>query len=247
MAIPVTLSNGRTWRTKSAALTHFKAMLGRYADGQVVEDRADHEDLVALLERYDASITDGPSKTGIGISHFTRTRNIENCYSTSSFWVHRTDGTSTDFSYIAAVNGKPKGPSQEFYDACREAVQADLLAAKRRHFQDHGDASGRVPCEITGDLIVFEEAHLDHAWPPFGQIVASFRAARGWTQAIPAGIVTLPADAQTKSRFVDATVADEFRQFHHQLAMARVVHKSANLSMAARQRRPKVKRPVKLA
>jgi len=75
MALAITLSNGRTWRTKAAALSHFKAMLARHTDGAVVEDRNDHEDLVALLERYDEAITDGPSKTGMGIDHFTRTRN----------------------------------------------------------------------------------------------------------------------------------------------------------------------------
>ncbi len=75
-------------------------MLARYADGNVVEDRNDHDDLVALLIRYDEAITDGSSKIGTGIDHFTRTRNNFNGYSTPSFWVHRTDGTATDFSYI---------------------------------------------------------------------------------------------------------------------------------------------------
>ena len=40
MALAITLSNGRTWRTKAAALSHFKAMLARHTDGAVVEDPA---------------------------------------------------------------------------------------------------------------------------------------------------------------------------------------------------------------
>lgn len=201
MAIAIALSNGRTWKTKTAALNHFKAMLARHVDDAVVEDRSDHDDLVALLERYDEAITDGPSKTGTGIDHFTRTRNNFNGYSTPSFWVHRTDGTATDFSYISGVNGQPKGRSHEFYDACRAAVQDDLIAAKHRFFAEHGDERTCVPCEITGILIGFEDAHLDHAWPSFGQIVAAFRATRAWTHEIPSGIVTLPTDAQTQSMF----------------------------------------------
>ena len=63
MAVAITLSNGRTWRMKAAALSHFKATLAHYADGNVAEDRNDHDDLVALLEPYDEAITDGPSKT----------------------------------------------------------------------------------------------------------------------------------------------------------------------------------------
>ena len=75
MALAITLSNGRIWRTKAAALSHFKATLARYADGNVAEARNDHDDLVALLEPYYEAITDGPSKTGTGIDHITRTRN----------------------------------------------------------------------------------------------------------------------------------------------------------------------------
>jgi hypothetical protein len=247
MAIAITLSNGRTWRTKAAALSHFKAMLARHTDGAVVEDRNDHEDLVALLERYDEAITDGPSKTGMGIDHFTRIRNNFNGYSTPSFWVHRTDGTATDFSYISGVNGQPKGLSREFYDACRAAVQDDLIAAKRRFFNEHGDEQGCVPCEITGTHIDFEDAHLDHAWPTFGQIVAAFRAARAWTREIPSGIVTLPADAQTQSVFQAIDVAEAFKAFHHDLAVLRIVQRKANLSMAAGQRRPVVQRPLRLS
>lgn len=246
MAKPIILSNGRNWGTKKAALDHFKAMLARHQDGEVVENREDHEDLVALLERYDEAITDGPCKIGVGIDHFTRTRNVFNGFSTPSFWVHRTDSTVTDFSYISAVNGQPKGQAREFYDACRAALQDDLLAAKKRFFTEHGDEQGCVSCEITAKRITFEDAHLDHAWPSFGQIVAAFRAARDWSRDIPPGVVSLPVDAQTQSTFQDSAVITAFRNFHHALAVLRIVHRQANLSMAAKQRRPVVQRPVQL-
>jgi len=134
-----------------------------------------------------------------------------------------------------------------FYDACRVAVQDDLIAAKRRFFNEHGDEQGRVLCEITSTHIGFEDAHLDHAWPTFGQIVAAFRAARTWTREIPTGIVTLPADAQTQSVFQDLVVAEAFKTFHHDLAMLRIIQRKANLSMAAGQRRPVVQRPLRLS
>ncbi|OFZ70131.1 MAG: hypothetical protein A2Z01_06080 [Betaproteobacteria bacterium RBG_16_58_11] len=86
-------------------------MLARHADGAVVEDRSDHDDLVALLERYEEAITDGSSKTGVGIDHFTRTRNNFNGYSTPSFWGHRTDGTATGFSYISGESPRELGAS----------------------------------------------------------------------------------------------------------------------------------------
>ncbi len=231
MGKPVQLSNGRAWPTQGAALAHFKVMLSHYGDEQIVEDRVDHEDLVALLERYDGAILSGPSKIGLGVDLFLR----------------RHDGSETDFSYIAAVKGRPKASPQEFYDACRAAVAADLKAAKRRHFKMHGDELGRVPCELTDTLITIDQAHVDHAYPTFGQLVLSFRAARGWQHEAPAGTLTLPADMQNTTTFADPAVADAFREFHHAAAILRIVSGTKNLAMSAGQRKPKIRRPVLLS
>ncbi|TWI44618.1 uncharacterized protein DUF3223 [Pseudomonas duriflava] len=246
MAKAITLSNGRTWKTQKDALAHFKAMLDRYDNQDVIDTRADHEDLVVLLERYDEAITDGPSKTGTGIDYFTRTLNNFKGFATAGFWVHREDGTATDFSYISAVKGQPKGPSKEFYDACRAAVQEDLHAAKLKFFKEYADTDGYVPCEVTGQQIAYQDAHLDHAGHTFNQIVSSFRAARGWTLEVPNGIVSLPADGQTQSTLIDPAVAKAFVDFHHSLATLRIVLSTVNLSMAARQRQPTIRRPVPL-
>ncbi|KJC40116.1 hypothetical protein UB31_27795 [Bradyrhizobium sp. LTSP849] len=246
MAKAITLSSGRSWKTQTAALAHFKQMLHRYADDQVVEGRDDQDDLLALLERYDAIIAHGPAKIGSGVEYFLRRRNVGENFSTPGFWVHRTDGTDTDFSYIDAVKGQPKSNAQEFYDACRGAVAADLLAAKKRHFETHGDSSGRVPCDLSDEMISFGEAHLDHAYPTFGQLVVGFRAARGWQHGVPAGILTPPADAQTATSFLDASVVDAFRQFHSGAVTLRIVSRATNLAMSAEQRRPRIKRPVHL-
>lgn len=246
MAIAITLSNGRTWKSQKDALNHFKSILNSYNNKEIIEARADHEDLVALLERYDEAITDGPSKTGAGIDHFTRTVNNFKGFATPGFWVHRVDGSSTDFSYISAVKGQPKGPSKEFYDACRAAVQADLVAAKLCFFKQHADADGNVPCEITGKPTAYQNAHLDHAWLSFGQIVSSFRVSRGWTVEVPYGVVSLPADGQTQSILIDPAIAKAFVEFHHSIATLRIVLGAVNLSMASGQRRPKIHRPIHL-
>lgn len=87
MAKTIKLQNGRLWKTQTAALAHFKDMLARYTDEEVVESRADHDDLVALLERYDAVIVEGPSKIGEGVDYFFRRRNRFEGFSTPGFWV----------------------------------------------------------------------------------------------------------------------------------------------------------------
>lgn len=112
MAKPVVIGS-RSFRTQSSALDHYKALLHRYQDGQRIVDPADHTDLVALVERFDPVLdaVGEPTKGAGQIAHFERRLNTGTGWSTSGFWVVRQDGTETDFSYIDAVKGKPKGRS----------------------------------------------------------------------------------------------------------------------------------------
>ena len=106
MVKPVQLSNGRSWRAQKDALQHFKGMLARYAIGAHVSVSEDHEDLRALIERYDALLPPGEeTKAGAGIVYFSKQRNAGEGWTTEGFHVHRVDGTSIDFSYISAVKG----------------------------------------------------------------------------------------------------------------------------------------------
>lgn len=246
---PVALSNGKSWSTQGAALRHFKDMLHAYANEEVVEDRAHHEDLIALVERFDeAHAAQGQeTKAGRGIDCFFRRLNTSEGWSTPSFWVRRTDGSETDVSYVWAVKGEVRSASLDFVDACRTAVQSDLLAAKRAFFDEHGDENGAVECEVSGRRITFEQAHVDHAWPTFGQLVVAFRAARGWSGGVPDGVVSTSADAQTQASFVDPAVAESFKSMHHGSAQLRIVDKAVNLSAASKARRPIIRRPVRVA
>jgi hypothetical protein len=144
------------------------------------------------------------------------------------------------------VKGQPKTNAQEFYDACRAVVYGDLLLAKEQHFKRYGDDLGRVQCDLTDQLITFDEAHLDHAYLTFGQLVVSFRASRNWQHAIPKGVLSDPADGQTTTTIVDADVFNALRAFHHGAAMLRIISKDRNLATAAGQRRPKLKRQVQI-
>jgi hypothetical protein len=108
MAKSVHLPNGKTWRLQKEALDYFKAMLARYSIGERVGESADHADLSALLQAYDEVLAPSETtKTGLGISHFSKQRNTGEGWSTDGFHVHRTDGSSVDFSYIQAVKAAP--------------------------------------------------------------------------------------------------------------------------------------------
>ncbi len=216
-------------------------MLARYNNGDVVTDFNDHSDLAALLERYDMLIGDGPPKIGPGIERFERRLNKGEGWSSSGFWVVRVDGTATDFSYPNAVAGNPRPESQEFYDACHNAVARDLLAMKQNQFDRFADADGHLQCDVTGDLISYGEAHLAHGNPPFGAIVNGFRQSKGWHSALPSGLLAQSGDAQLSTSFSSGGDARDFKNYHHSVAVMRIVSKvrpTGSATMVSTIKRP---------
>jgi hypothetical protein len=241
MAKSVELANGRSWPSKKAAKQHFKDMLARYMDGDIISDFNDHSDLAALLERFDVLVAEGPPKIGAGIERFERRLNRGDGWSSSGFWVVRSDGTSTDFSYPNAIDGAPKSTAQEFYDACHNAVSKDLLSMKQNQFDRFGDADGKLECDVTGDLISYSEAHLAHADPTFGTIVNAFRERMGWDKNLPVGLLTVAGDAQLSTTFAEDKNSAAFKAFHHGIAIMRIVSKTrpaGSATMATSIRRP---------
>lgn len=233
----INLANGKTWRSQAAAKAHFRTILHDYADGAVITDGDHHADLAALVARLDVLLPEAERKGSAGFARFERRLNSGPGYTTPGFWVVRPDGSATDFSYIAAVEGRLKSRDMEFGDACRRAVADDLANFSRAQFGTRPGTTLR--CALTGALITAMEAHVDHYDPTFGSIVLSFRQVQGWAEAVPPGVLTVGADAQTTTTFADASVAASFRDFHNSHAQLRIVGAKENLARAAGQRKPK--------
>ncbi|WP_346910913.1 DUF3223 domain-containing protein [uncultured Roseibium sp.] len=227
---PVRLANGKEWPSRGDAISYFRELRDRYPVGAPILDCSDHEDLLALLERYDLAITDGPPKIGAGVDHFETRINITNGGRNVGFWAIRVDGTETDFSFIRAVNETPKRELEQLVDACREAVFPEIQSAKNHYFAVHGDETGRVVCRLTGEAISLHECALEYVGARFSQLVKNYADAQGWGTAIPAGIVSQPADAQTESIFISREHQEGFCRFHRAVAKIRVVSKAARVS-----------------
>lgn len=226
---PVRLSNGKQWATRGDAIDHFRDLRDRHPIGVPISDPSDHEDLLSLLERYDLAITDGPSKIGSGVDHFETRVNITNGGRTVGLWVVRQDGSETDFSFIRAVNAAPKREIEQLADACRGAVFSEILSAKNLYFAIHADAEGYVTCPITGDKVTLCDCRLEYVGLRFGQIVNSYAEAQGWQTAVPQGVISPAADAQTTTVFVSLEHAEGFRRLHRSAAKILVVSKDARL------------------
>lgn len=227
MVKSITLANGSFWKTQTAAQTHFRDMLARYEDNEVVDVLEDHDDLVALLERYDQIYIDDASKTGCGLDHFEIRLNRGQGYTSRGFWAVRTDGSETDFSFVSAVKGVPKTVAQQYYDACRNAVGRDLKVKKQDLFERFADADGCRFCEFSGSKVTFSQAQLRHASPHFGTIVTYFKSLKGWSLNDISLLLTESQDAQLSTSFVDKEIAKEFQEHHHSIAVLCIVAKDS--------------------
>jgi hypothetical protein len=225
------------FESKTEALALCQSMLARYRNGQDINEH-DSQVLRDLLERH----PEAHQKIGCGVKRFFRDHTDQG---TDCFWLERKDGSFTDFSYISCVNAKGKSLYQEFAEACRQAVQPDLDAAKKEHFEKHGDAEGTVPCDVTGEMVASYESHLDHKKPmTFQVIVTTFIAANKIT--IRPDMLSIPQDAQFVTTFIDEGLKRKFSEYHRSIAVLRIVREKVNLSLGGSEKLTKPKRPVVL-
>lgn len=183
-------------------------ILYRYPIGMVL-DSTDTESLKEVVSNHPRA----NEKIGSGISHFT----VEDAgYGTRCFYIHHTDGTCIDFSFIKCFKKSPK----DFPTAARRAIE-DQIREFRNTLPD------TFTCPINGTPLTPSTAHIDHAPPmTFRQIIKSF-------------IKTYDVDVQNISydrsgigvSFNDPLLSFLFTQFHKEKAILRAISKEANLSL----------------
>jgi hypothetical protein len=211
--------------TQTAALNHCSDVLNRYPLGaRVTED--DTALLLLLLERH----PDREQKTGVGVSYFAvRAAELRG----RCFWIHRTDGTATDFSFKQCI--APPGLNSCLHKVLRHEVDEDIKLAKQRFFAEHGDELGRVACKETDELITLEDADADHA-PPLSHCVLAetfLRATRILTGVELKEESLAPLEDQQFGRqLADRRLAEQWRRYHHELAFVTPEVNSASAPLA---------------
>jgi Protein of unknown function (DUF3223) len=210
---------GMIFPTKSAAMEHFKAMLYRHEIGARIPD-PDATELSWLLERH----PEFRDKLGCGVEYFSIRPAV---YGTRCFEIIR----KSDFSSKSSIDGKAPSALTEALTALRAEVTEDTLQKKREWFQANADSDGKAACVVTGARISIEEAHADHAPPrSFGTLAIAFLEARNIN--VDRDFVTPPSDNQYQPLLRDRALADEWRAYHHKLALIRIVQKGVNLKKA---------------
>ena len=217
----------KSFPTQKAASEYFREMLNRYASGERVNSD-DTLDLLALVERH----PEASNKIGIGIDHLKVTTTLEgsNC-----FYIVRKDGSGTDFSFYSCVTGKAPTRKQEVSEAFREAVKLYIWNKRDNFYKDHSRGDGLLPCAKTKEWIRRDEGHIDHMPPmTFEVIVTTFLAGRGLSyDQVP---ISRGADNQTKTVLTDASIAEQFKEYHKSVATLDFVKSSVNLAQASPNR-----------
>ena len=202
------------FRTKTAALAHFKRILNDAPMGAALVGEAERE-VLALLRRH----PEAAQKIGPGVSRIV-VRKAPN-FNTRCFYVRRVDGTSTDFSYRSCVSARAKTLEQRWSTACRRAVAGDVAHFKRTAF----GTGPTVASALSGERVAWGDAHVDHAPPnTFRQIVAAF-------DDPDASRLSPPGDNDDACRFTCGETRERFVEHHNRLADLRIVSADENLRL----------------
>jgi hypothetical protein len=202
----------RVFPSKKEAQEAIYDVRSRYAAGITMpEDDEFLRDLVAI--HPDAEV-----KIGVGIDRFETRQNLGNI----GFWIVRTDGTETDFSFLKCLCGS----------AAQDLVRSAMRSAVRGQLAEVRSAAlgaGKC-CPISGELLTTENCHVDHAEPLFIEIADAFASSEGGYEAI----ATRALDGEFGRRFLDNTQEQRWIVFHRSLAQLRAVSKRTNLSTLRR-------------
>lgn len=215
--------------TKKSALEYFKNILNSY-DFDEELDSLDSKDVLALLELH----PNIKEKIGVGIKS-VRIKRAK--FNTKSFELIRLDNSTTLLSYTKRINS-PKSDFTKFTQACREAIQDDLIIVKQNYF-DKYSKQGRVKCQETGKLLKWEQLNIDHRQPnTFSIIVDRFVELNNLDirQIEYTPVIGGP------DKLADEILKEKFIQYHKEKANLRIVCKRSNLG---RSHQARVKRQNK--
>jgi hypothetical protein len=205
------LSQARGW--KKAARELCRDIAANVPDGPVAGQLG--EFLAALLRRH----PDADEKIGPGIAHIC-VGSVPG-YRSRGFTVHRTDGTSTDFSWRACIT-EPSHAAQ-VNKAMRQAVAGQILDYKRAEA-----AAGRLRSAITGDELAPDDAEVDHFSPSFAALADRYAEVAGGYDAI--GLAP-SADGQIGQR-LDPDHEIIWQAYHQQAARLRILSKAEHARLS---------------
>lgn len=217
MAKPVTIGL-YNFKTKTAAKIYIRDTRDRYPRDGVKIQQSDEVFLHSLLALH----PDASDKIGSGISHFTVETDPE-FGKTRHFTIHRTDGSSTDFSFNACLDGRNERSDR--LESLRRAVEDQVIAFRNSVFF----AGIPVICPVDGSLLIPNASHVDHQFPTTFLVLVE-----GWLTRHSLRIdqidITPPQDNQVVTYMTNHDQINSWTNYHRINASLRVVSPRSNLT-----------------
>jgi len=200
---------GRTFSSKKACKDEVSRILRTTPRYHTLSGN-EFELVRALLDHHPRSA----EKIGQGVeSIFVGCGRRENC-----FWIKRTDGSETDFSYVKCLYT----PTQwtNIHQAARNAVRDQILLFKNRAFAK----AATILCEITHVPIQKDNSDVDHK-VPFDLLLENFFRENGLSldQKIDGY-----EDGSTELSFADKKLEHQWVVYHQKHADLRMASCEAN-------------------
>jgi len=218
MAKPVIIAS-LVFPTKKMAKDFFRNIRDRYTDGEriALEDEGYLRDLVAIHPEAE-------TKIGCGISHFTVATDTK-FRTTRHFMIHRCDESSTDVSFLSAIDGPNE--LRDRYESLRRAIETQILDFRARAFA----LNQEIICPLRGIPVTESACHVDHEPPnTFVNLVDNWLAAENLH--INDLQITPPLDNQLVTEMTDEEQRMSWQSFHLDKAKLRLLSPRGNLSDA---------------
>lgn len=180
----------------------------------------DGQFLAALLTRHPDAI----QKIGPGIAYISVAA-VPGHPNTRGFTVHRTDGTSTDFSWVECIT--ESSHRTRVLTAMREAVVPQILTFKQRQSD-----SGQLRCAVTGASLDWDDVHVDHLPPGFGALADDYATMHGGYAAI--GL--LPSRDKQIGRPLVTWHETAWQNYHQHHARLQILSVAAHLEITRERR-----------
>lgn len=203
-------------KTKKELKEICKILLNQNPIGHLF-DNEDHAFLVSIFENH-------PSynmKLGAGIASITTARH--EVYGTKVFILNRIDGSQSDISYIQCFDGAST-KKRDIKLAMRSAISHIVMAFKNKI------VFGVSRCEVTGDVLMRDNCHIDHYDLTFNELAERFIAIYGVDYLYQFTNDT-GGDMVMNVSFCHSRTEQDFIRFHNENTHLRAVTKYANLSI----------------
>jgi len=240
----------KEFKFKKDALNYYKEILNSYDFGEILSDEH-YDDIIDLLN-YDISYTDDHPDFKEKESENENEENddyvIEDVrigkvqFNTKCFELLYRNGETDFISYRLRINQPKENVFDDFRQAARNIIHEDIRNVKQEYF-DKFSKKGFVPCQETGIQSNWTELVVDHRQPnTFSVIVDRFVELFKFDLKK----VEYKTDENNFYLFKDNELSENFRNYHKEKAVLRVVRKECNSSRAHQGRIKEQKKDLKI-